>query len=166
MPGNRPPPLKTRNDGRFGTIYMTNTVLVDSGFTIALFDPHDPWHDSAKKTLPKLKASLRTVWPVIVETSFFLGPKGKNSFLRWIERGAMSVCAIEVTDLGPLVAILNRYADQRIDLADACLIWLAGREKTNRVLTTDRRDFSIYRTPDGRPFERVWLADAERPSPH
>ena len=55
--------------------------------------------------------------------------------------------------------ILNRYADPRIDLADACLIWLAGQEKTHRVLTTDRRDFSVYRGPDGRPFERVWLTD-------
>ena len=145
---------------------MTNTVLVDSGFTIALFDPHDPLHDSAKKTLPNLNARLRTVWPVIVETSFFLGPKGKVSFLHWIERGAVTVRSMEVADLDALVAILNRYADQRIDLADACLIWLAGQEKTNRVLTTDRRDFSIYRAPDGRPFERVWLADAERPSPH
>jgi hypothetical protein len=138
---------------------MTNTVLVDSGFAIALFDPGDPLHDSAKKTLSNLNARLRTVWPVIVETSFFLGPKGKNTFLRWIERGAMSVRAIEVADIDALVAILNRYSDQHIDLADACLIWLAGQEKTNRVLTTDRRDFSIYRTPDGRALERVWLAD-------
>jgi predicted nucleic acid-binding protein len=116
-------------------------------------------HDSAKKTLSNLNARLRTVWPVIVETSFFLGPKGKVAFLRWIERGAVTVRTIEVADLDALVAILNRYADQRIDLADACLIWLAGQEKTRRVLTTDRRDFSIYRTQDGRPFERVWLAN-------
>lgn len=138
---------------------MTNTVLIDSGFTIALFDPLDPLHESAKQTLRHLNARLRTIWPVIVETCFFLGPKGKDSFLRWIERGAVRVRAIEVTDIDALIAILDRYADQRIDLADACLIWLAGQEKTNRVLTTDRRDFSIYRTPNGQTFERLWLAD-------
>lgn len=66
---------------------------------------------------------------------------------------------IELTHLPDIAAILQRYADQRIDLADACLVWLAGQEKTNRVLTTDRRDFSIYRTPDGRFFDRVWLPD-------
>ena len=57
------------------------------------------------------------------------------------------------------IAILNRYADQRIDLADACLIWLAGQERTNRVLTVDHRDFSVYRTPGGQPFERLWISD-------
>ena len=138
---------------------MTNTVLVDSGFTIALFDPQDPLHASAKQTLRHLNARLRTVWPVIVETCFFLGPKGKDSFLRWIERGAVSVRTIEAVDIDALITILDRYADQRIGLADACLIWLAGQEKTSRVLTTDRRDFNVYRTPDGRSFERVWVTD-------
>lgn len=138
---------------------MPNTVLVDAGFTIALFDPGDPLHESAKKTLRSLNAPLKTVWPVIVETCFFLGPRGKAAFLRWIERGAVSVRPIETVDFNALIAILDRYADQRIDLADACLIWLAGQEKTNRVLTTNRRDFRIYRTPSGQPFERVWLAD-------
>ncbi len=138
---------------------MPSTVLVDSGFTIALFDPRDPLHESAKKTLRNLNARLRTVWPVIVETCFFLGPRGKAAFLRWIERGAVGVRAIDAVDFDALIVILDRYADQRIDLADACLIWLAGQEKTNRVLTADRRDFGVYRTPNGQPFERVWLAD-------
>jgi predicted nucleic acid-binding protein len=64
-----------------------------------------------------------------------------------------------LVDSGFTIALFDRYADQRINLADACLIWLAGQEKTSRVLTTDRRDFNVYRTPDGRTFERVWLAD-------
>lgn len=138
---------------------MPSTVLVDSGFTIALFDPRDSLHESAKKTLRNLNVRLRTVWPVIVETCFFLGPRGKAAFLRWIERGAVGVRAIDAVDFDALIVILDRYADQRIDLADACLIWLAGQEKTNRVLTADRRDFTVYRTPNGQPFERVWLAD-------
>jgi len=40
--------------------------------------------------------------------------------------------------------------------ADACLVRLAGQEKTNRILTTDWQDFDTYRTPGGRPFERLW----------
>jgi predicted nucleic acid-binding protein len=142
---------------------MRNIVLVDSGFLIALFDAKDSLHDSAKAALKALidreKARLKTVWPIVVETCFFLGPNGKAAFLRWIVRGALGLRAIEIDDIETVIAILDRYADQHIDLADACLIWLAGQEKTNRVLTTDRRDFSVYRTPDGRPFERVWLAN-------
>jgi len=73
--------------------------------------------------------------------------------------GTVSVRPIEAVDIDALITILDRYADQRIDLADACLIWLAGQEKTSRVLTTDRRDFNVYRTPDGRSLERVWVTD-------
>ncbi|MCK7579642.1 MAG: PIN domain-containing protein [Chromatiales bacterium] len=142
---------------------MRNIVLVDSRFLIALFDAKDSLHDSAKAALKTLvdheQARLKTVWPVVVETCFLLGPNGKTAFLRWIARGALGLRAIEASDIEAVIAILNRYADQRIDLADACLIWLAGQEKTNRVLTTDRRDFSVYRAPDGKPFERVWLAN-------
>lgn len=142
---------------------MRNIVLVDTGFLIALFDVGDTLHDSAKMMLKALEQRsgtwLKTVWPVIVETCFFLGPKGKSAFLHWIERGAVVIRPIEITDLAMIIATLNRYADQRIDFADACLIWLAGQEKTQRILTSDRRDFSIYRTPDGRAFERVWLSD-------
>lgn len=142
---------------------MRNIVLVDSGFLIALFDVGDALHDSAKIALKTLEQRsgvwLKTTWPVLVETCFFLGPKGKSAFLHWVERGALLVQPIEVADLTMIIATLDRYADQRIDLADACLIWLSGQEKTNRILTTDRRDFSVYRTPDGRYFERVWLPD-------
>ena len=102
----------------------------------------------------------------ITETCFFFHPADGARFLDWVHQGGVILRQIEPLHLPEIAALLRRYADQRINLADACLIWLAGQEKTHRVLTTDRRDFSIYRTPDGRPFERVWLADAERPSPH
>jgi predicted nucleic acid-binding protein len=45
-----------------------------------------------------------------------------------------------------------------IDLADATLVWLADVEGTQRVLTTDRRDFDILRTASGRCFERLWVS--------
>ncbi|MCB2262293.1 MAG: PIN domain-containing protein [Candidatus Thiosymbion ectosymbiont of Robbea hypermnestra] len=140
---------------------MRNTVLVDTGFLVALFDGTDPLHASAKKLLAdKLHphgANLVTVWPTIVETCFFLDARGKSALLEWVRRGAMRLRHIETPDLPVLSGILEKYADQKIDLADACMIWLSGVERTNRILTTDRRDFQILRTLSGKQFDRIWV---------
>jgi predicted nucleic acid-binding protein len=141
---------------------MPNIVLVDTGFFVALFDKKDRYHASAVEvmanTLRPQRARLVSVWPTIVEACFFLDARGKDSLLQWIERGAVALYTFGIEDLPEIRAILNRYADRQIDFTDACLILLAGRERTHRVLTTDRRDFDAYRTPNGQAFERVWLA--------
>lgn len=140
---------------------MRNAILVDTGFLVALFDGSDPLHESAKTlladTLRPHGAALVTVWPTVVETCFFLDARGKMALLEWIRRGAVRLRQIETLDLPKISKIVEKFADQKIDLADACIVWLSGVEQTNRVLTTDRRDFQILRTPSGRPFERIWV---------
>ena len=49
-----------------------------------------------------------------------------------------------------IIAFLERYATAEAQLADAALMYLAEREGIDTVFTLDRRDFSIYRTTDGR----------------
>ena len=51
---------------------------------------------------------------------------------------------------------MQRYTQSprtEMDLADASLVWLAADTGVNRIMTMDKRDFSRYRLPDGRPFE-------------
>lgn len=43
-----------------------------------------------------------------------------------------------------------QYRDQPMDVADACLVALAGEEASGVVVTIDFRDFSVYRLHDGR----------------
>ena len=141
---------------------MPNTVLVDTGFLVALFDAGDPLHDSAKELLAEVlrpeRSRLITVWPTVVETCFFLNLRGKNAFLEWIRRGALHLRHIETADIPVITGVLEQYAEHSIDLADACMVWLADMEKCNRVLTTDRRDFDMLRTPSGQAFERIWVS--------
>jgi uncharacterized protein len=141
---------------------MPSTVLVDTGFLVALFDAKDPLHDSAKavlaQTLRPKRAVMVSVWPAVVETCFFLDVRGKTAFLEWVRRGALRLRHIESEHLPTIMTILERFAEHQVDLADACLVWLAGVEHSNRILTTDRRDFDILRTPDGRSFERIWVS--------
>ncbi|HMB54594.1 MAG TPA: VapC toxin family PIN domain ribonuclease, partial [Thermoanaerobaculia bacterium] len=55
--------------------------------------------------------------------------------------------------LGRCRVLMEKYADLPMDYADATLVVLAGELGTGLVLTTDRRDFSVYRLPDGAGFE-------------
>jgi uncharacterized protein len=60
---------------------------------------------------------------------------------------------LNAADLPPIAAILKQYQSLGPQLADAALVHLANREQTNRVFTLDRRDFSVFRDAQNRPFE-------------
>jgi predicted nucleic acid-binding protein len=69
----------------------------------------------------------------------------------------MRLRPIETGNLAAISTVIARFAEHNIDLADATLVWLAEAESTQRVLTTDRRDFDMLRTASGQSFERVWV---------
>jgi len=46
-----------------------------------------------------------------------------------------------------------KYESLRPQLADISLVYLAGRECVEQIFTLDRRDFSVYRSLAGMPFE-------------
>jgi predicted nucleic acid-binding protein len=59
---------------------------------------------------------------------------------------------MQVEDPAPteVLSLMKRYAPE-MDCADACAVILARRHKGAVVLTTDHRDFSVYRVPFGSP---------------
>ena len=44
-----------------------------------------------------------------------------------------------------VVALLRKYADREMDLADACIVRMTELVRDCRVITVDRSDFSVYR---------------------
>ena len=130
-----------------------NRIAADTGFLVALFHPADRLAPSARSYLKKHRHPLATVAPVIVETCFFLLPPEKADLLTWARRGGIAVVDTPVDSYPALGAIIARYAQRDIDLADAALIWLANASGENRILTVDERDFSAYALKQGRRFE-------------
>ncbi|MDM8546381.1 PIN domain-containing protein [Candidatus Venteria ishoeyi] len=136
----------------------TNATWVDTGFLVALFAQDDPFHDSATEYLQSLAhIKLYSILPVVVEACFFLDTRGKSDLLRWIERGAMTLYEVTVDDLPAIRAILEKYSNLEPDFTDAALVALAGKYDITKILTVDQRDFSVYRLPKGRQFERLWV---------
>lgn len=130
-------------------------ILADTGFLVALFHPADRLAPAARAYLREHRHPLATVAPVIVETCFFLSSAEKAELLDWAHRGGIAVVETPVGSYAEIAAIVARYADRDIDLADAALLWLANASGQHRVLTVDERDFSAYRLKRGRRFERV-----------
>ncbi len=54
-----------------------------------------------------------------------------------------------------IMAFLERYSSIGVQMADAALMYIAEREDIDTVFTLDRRDFSVYRTTDGRALNII-----------
>ncbi len=65
-----------------------------------------------------------------------------------LDRVSALVERMQVEDPAPVqvLELMKRYAPQ-MDYADACAVLLARKHLGAIVLTTDHRDFSVYRVP-------------------
>ena len=83
-------------------------------------------------------------------------PPERYVMLRWLAGGAVTIFPINQEALEGISELMRRYTEAprtQMDLADASLVWLAADTGVSRIMTTDERDFSRYRLPDGRAFE-------------
>lgn len=137
---------------------MSEKTWVDTGFLVALFAVNDKHHKDAKAFLQlNHSLELHSIWPVIVETCFFLNNNGKQALLEWLERGAVVMHEVTPRDISLIRDIIKKYANIDPDFTDATLVALAGQGKIRKILTVDKRDFSIYNFSDGSTFERLWV---------
>ena len=135
------------------------SILVDTGFLVSLFRPADRLRAQARECLLANRRPLLTAAPVIVETCFFLDATGKGRLLEWAQRGAVAVAEVPVSSYAEIGTIIRKYADRRIDFADATLVWLANNTGMRDILTVDEADFSVYRLKGGKRFALVkWFA--------
>lgn len=144
-------------------------ILVDTGPWVALFDPKDDAHALAKAALAGLTEPLITTVPVLTEAFHLLDPasRGSRALATFIRRGGAKVFFMSDPTLERAFALMERYSDKGMDLADASLVAAAEALRVTRVFTIDRRDFAAYRVLIGRklkPFVIVPSAGPGGPS--
>lgn len=134
-------------------------VIADTGFWIALASPKDNYHERANACLHVLNEPLIVTWPVITETCHLLlhrnGYASQRQFVSSYVAGAFEVFNLTPTHTPRLLALMDKYEDLPIDLADASLIILAEFLGHGRILSTDARDFGVYRWKQHEPFENL-----------
>ncbi len=129
-------------------------VLVDAGPLIALLDRSDEQHEVVVRTIESIRDPLVSVWPAIVETMYLLASSWPAQKALWeiLETGALLLLPLDEADIPRMKKLMAKYRDLPMDLADAALVRVAERENIRRVLTLDRRDFSVYRLARKGPF--------------
>jgi uncharacterized protein len=130
------------------------SILADAGPIIALFREKDPHHKASMQFVSGNSRPLISTWPVVTEACHFLDAEGKTKLLTWIRRGGLRLHPIADADVAAVQTLIEQYGD-RMDLADATLVWLGARLKVTEVVTIDHDDFSVYRAGNGKPFRNL-----------
>jgi uncharacterized protein len=131
-------------------------VLVDSGPLIALFNGADRWHATVVDWLRSNPAArLLCTWPVATEVCALLARRVGNpsalDFLRWAQRGGITLEPAAEGSLTDVLRISERFADLPFDLADASIAEAAARLRVKHLLSIDA-DFDVYRDRAGKPL--------------
>lgn len=139
-------------------------VLLDTGVIVALLDRSERRHRICVQALEALTVPLVTCEAVIAESCYLLRrlPGAVDAVLENVAAGAFQI-PWQLSRSAPAIQrILRRYKDREVDLADACLVHLAGALHTGDILTLDR-DFQVYRWSRNQPFRLlIPLPAAER----
>jgi predicted nucleic acid-binding protein len=133
-------------------------TLTDAGPLIALIDADEPDHERCRAALESIRLPLLTTWPAFTEAMYLLGRAGgdvaQQALWRLVLRGDMQIAAPSAQVLERIAALMKKYADRPMDLADASLVALAEERRLTRIFTLDA-DFHIYRMKSGRALRVV-----------
>lgn len=129
-------------------------VLLDTGVIIALLDRSERYHEASVEAVNAVEAPLVTCEAAIAEACYLLrGIRGApDAILENVERGIFQIPLRLDAAARPVRTLIKRYANVPMDLADACLVYLAERFETGSILTLDA-DFKVYRWSRRRPFD-------------
>ena len=132
-------------------------ILVDTGPLYALADRDDNWHHRTVRFLELSRDELIVPVTVLPEAAYLLaahlGAQAEQRLVRSIIDGEMEVEELTIPDLRRSLELMRRYEDAEIGFVDATVVAIAERLKLRRILTTDRRDFSLVRPRHCKQFE-------------
>ena len=119
------------------------TGIADTGFLVAFANRKDRHHAWAAEVACQIDAALLTCDAVLAETAFHL--EDVSLVLAMVEEGLVLPQLLVSDHLSRLAELAKRYSDRKPDLADLCLIRLSELNPSLPVITTDVKDFRIYR---------------------
>ena len=131
-------------------------IIVDTGFLYALVDARDVWHERALAQAGTAVQGWVTTWPVLTEATHLMTRRLGASFAAALmddaADGGFQVWAPPPEQVARIPALMRRYANLPMDLADASLVLLAEHLGHGRILSTDQRDFRSYRFKNRQPL--------------
>ena len=136
---------------------MLNTILVDAGPLIALFDTSDRYHRRTKDFLKKHTYRYISTLAVITEVSHMLSfsVNAQRDFYEWVMYKGIIIGDINQNDMPGILELTGKYADLPMDFADATLVVTAEKSGIREIISLDK-DFDIYRLPGREQIRNVY----------
>ena len=123
---------------------MARVVLADTGFLVALVSRRDRHRSWAAAIAGELAHPWITCEAVLSEAFHLVGTPGVPAIAALLRRGVLISAFDLAANLEPVLALVDKYADVPMSLADACLVRLSETASDPVVVTTDA-DFRLYR---------------------
>jgi len=136
---------------------VAGELLLDTGALVSLLDRSQSRHPEFVRFYSNWTAPVVSTEAVLTEATLLLSrtPGGRAACLDFFLSGGAVLVPPSAASLRRCRDLIDRYADLPMDYADATLVALAEELDTNLVLTTDRRDFAVYRLGARRRFRIV-----------
>jgi len=133
-----------------------NAVVIDTGPLVALLNRRDAFHRWARDVLENVEPPIFTCEPVITEACFLLRDvgSGPDAVLDLLERDVVQIDFHLGAELAPVRALMKRFANVSMSLADACLVRMTELKSRRIVLTLDD-DFRVYRRNRRQPVPTI-----------
>jgi uncharacterized protein len=129
------------------------SVLADTGGILALMTEADPQHARVREIA--LREEIIVPQAILAEVDYmgtkYYGAHVVRVFLEDLFAGDYTYLAGDRTDLGRALEIMNQYPDVPLGIVDASVMALAERHRIPRILTVDRKHFSLVK-PRGLEF--------------
>ena len=131
-------------------------LLVDAGALYAQADADEPRHADVARILQAEPEILVTTELAVAEADYLildrLGIDVELAFIDDLAAGTYVVECLSRDELRTAHALVDRYRDLRIGLADASLVVLAHRYGSTRIITFDERAFRTIAPLGGGSF--------------
>ena len=120
--------------------------MLDTGPLVSFLADGLAHHAWAVEQWKQLRPPLLTCEPVLTEAAFLLKREGRDAdvVFELLERGIIRIGLAVKDEQADIRALMRRYRNRPMSLADACLVRLSEIHGAAEVLTLDG-DFRIYR---------------------
>lgn len=122
--------------------------LLDTGPLVAFFDRSEEYHTWTKEKWGQAPVPMLTCEAVLAEAAYLLHERAglpSERILALFERKVISFPFYLEQHAAPVARLLERYRDQEMQLADACLVRMSELKRDCRVFTLDAEEFRVYR---------------------
>jgi len=122
---------------------LVNSVLIDAGPLIALFDSSDKDHTAVRTFLKVNHYRYVSTLAVYAEVSHMLdfNQRAQQDFYKWVIYKGVILSDINQHDMPRLLELTEKYADLPMDFADATLVITAEKTGIREIISLENRDW-------------------------